>query len=94
MTIAEIVAAYSAATSESLNASRVDVFTSGHIFTVRAFGKARLLELVDGTGSLNVYVQHAHKVQQIRVGDQAQVTGHLFRLKTNDLAVWASRIDI
>src|SRR5512134_423821 len=86
-------------TGEVLEADRVDVRAAGRILGMRAFGKANFLVLSDGLDRLQVYVR-ADSVpafdfdvyQQLDLGDIIGVEGHLFRTKTNELTVWASRI--
>jgi lysyl-tRNA synthetase class 2 len=97
--VSDIRAAHDAATGESLEAEHVPVRAAGRILGMRAFGKANFLVLSDGRARLQVYVR-ADSVpaldfqiyQQLDLGDVIGVEGRLFRTKTNELTIWASRI--
>ena len=64
-----------------------------------AFGKANFLVLSDGIAKLQVYVR-ADSVPELDfrifkhldLGDHIGVEGRLFRTKTNELTIWASRV--
>ena len=79
--------------------STSQVRAAGRILGMRAFGKANFLVLSDGLERLQVYVR-ADSVpeldfqiyQHLDLGDQIGVEGRLFRTKTNELTIWASRI--
>ena len=97
--VSAIKAEHGEKTGETLEADRVPVRAAGRILGMRAFGKANFLVLSDGLDRLQVYVR-ADSVpaldfqiyQQLDLGDIIGVEGHLFRTKTNELTIWASRI--
>ena len=97
--VSDIRAAHDAATGEALEAEHVPVRAAGRILGMRAFGKANFLVLSDGRARLQVYVR-ADSVpaldfqvyQLLDLGDVIGVEGRLFRTKTNELTIWASRI--
>jgi lysyl-tRNA synthetase class 2 len=98
-TIAAVKAEQGARTGEALEAEGIQVRVAGRILGVRAFGKANFVVLSDGLERLQVYVR-ADAVpdldfriyQLLDLGDQIGVEGRLFRTKTNELTVWASRL--
>ena len=98
-TVSAIVEAYSAKAGAELEADRIQVRAAGRILSQRAFGKANFIVLSDGHARLQVYVR-ADSVpqadfdiyQRLDLGDVIGVEGHLFRTKTNELTIWASRI--
>ncbi len=88
-----------AGTGEELEAEHIVVRAAGRIVGMRAFGKANFLVLSDGLQRLQVYVradsmpEHDFQIyRNLDLGDQIGVEGRLFRTKTNELTVWASRI--
>src|SRR4029450_13389206 len=98
-TVSAIKAEHNGKTGETLDADHVTVQTAGRILGMRAFGKANFLVLSDGLERLQVYVR-ADSVpeldfkiyQRLDLGDVIGVEGRLFRSKTNELTIWASRI--
>jgi len=77
----------------------VTTVTAGLILAIRAFGKANFLVLSDGHAKIQAYVrQDALPELDFKIyklldfGDWVGVEGRLFRTKTNELTVWASRL--
>jgi lysyl-tRNA synthetase class 2 len=99
-TIAVVAADYADVTAEALEASRPAMRIAGRILGVRTFGKANFLVLSDGLSRLQVYIR-ADSVSErdfqifklLDFGDHVGVEGRLFRTKTNELTIWASRIE-
>jgi lysyl-tRNA synthetase, class II len=99
-TIDELVRAHGNATAAGLEGTRVETVTSGRILGIRSFGKASFLVLSDGRARIQVYVrQDSVPPRDFRVftlldlGDFVGVAGHLFRTRTNELTIWASRLE-
>ena len=99
-TIGDLVRAHGQATAAELEGTRVETVTSGRILGIRSFGKASFLVLSDGRARIQVYVrQDSVPPRDIRVfklldlGDFVGVAGHLFRTRTNELTIWASRVE-
>jgi lysyl-tRNA synthetase class 2 len=98
-TISALVDAYGARTHDELEAEHVPTVTSGRILAIRAFGKANFLVLSDGHAKIQAYVrQDALPELDFKIyklldfGDWVGVEGRLFRTKTNELTVWATRL--
>jgi lysyl-tRNA synthetase, class II len=98
-TIAELVDAYGARTHDELEAERIETVTSGRILAIRAFGKANFLVLSDGRAKVQIYIRQDSvpeldfKIYKLLdFGDWVGVEGHLFRTKTNEFTIWASRM--
>jgi lysyl-tRNA synthetase, class II len=96
-----IRASYGEKTREELEASKVTVSYAGRIMAFRHFGKAAFVQLKDRTGTLQAYVaiqdlgeEKFGVFKTFDVGDIVYVEGHLFRTKTNELSVHASRIEL
>ena len=98
-TISALVADYGPRNKESLEAEQIDTTTSGRILAIRSFGKASFLVLSDGLATIQVYVRQdsmpALDFQIFKLldfGDWVGVEGHLFRTRTNEFTIWASRL--
>lgn len=98
--VSALVDAHGAAKREELEATKVHTTTAGRILSIRSFGKANFLVLSDGRAKIQVYVRQDslsdRDFQMFRLldfGDHIGVEGHLFRTKTNELTIWASRLE-
>ena len=98
-TVVELVDRYGTRTHDDLEAEHVDTVTSGRILAIRSFGKANFLVVSDGRAKIQVYVrQDSLPALDFKIfklldfGDWIGVEGRLFRTKTNELTIWASRL--
>src|SRR5262245_10742986 len=98
-TISELVASYGTRTHDELEAEKVPATTSGRILGIRSFGKANFLVISDGLKTIQIYVRQndvpALDFQIFKLldfGDFVGVEGRLFRTKTNEFTIWASRL--
>jgi len=94
-----VVHAHGAKSTEVLDAEPITTRTAGRILTIRTFGKANFLVLSDGQAKVQVYIrQDSVPELDFRIyklldfGDWVGVEGRLFRTKTNEFTIWASRI--
>jgi lysyl-tRNA synthetase, class II len=99
-TVSDLVDTCGEKTGDELGASRVDTTTAGRVVSIRNFGKASFLVLSDGRKRIQVYVrQDALSERDYAVsklldfGDQVGVAGYLFRTKTNELSIHATRLE-
>ena len=76
-----------------------ETITSGRILAIRSFGKANFLAVSDGRSKIQIYIRQdslpALDFQIFKLldfGDWIGVEGRLFRTKTNELTIWASRL--
>jgi lysyl-tRNA synthetase class 2 len=98
-TVSDVVAAHESSDAEALEAAQPIVSAAGRILSMRSFGKANFLALSDGLARIQVYVR-ADSVPErdftifklLDFGDQIGVEGRVFRTKTNELTIFASRI--
>src|SRR5437867_12650091 len=97
--ISELVDAYGQRTHDELESEQIETVTSGRILAIRAFGKANFLVLSDGHARIQVYIrQDSVPELDFRIyklldfGDWVGVEGRLFRTKTNEFTIWASRL--
>lgn len=93
-TVPQILAQYSAATGEQLEAERVPVAVAGRLMTIRGQGKAGFAHLQQGGERLQLYIRKdavgdaAFDVyKQLDLGDHIGVTGYLFRTRTGELSI-------
>jgi len=98
-TISALVAVHSPKDGAQLEAERPETATAGRILAMRSFGKANFLVLSDGRQKLQVYIRQDSMPELdfkifrlLDFGDWVGVEGRLFRTKTNELTIWASRI--
>jgi lysyl-tRNA synthetase class 2 len=99
-TIDAIVAEHGNRTTEELEAAQIRTRTAGRILAIRSFGKANFLVISDGRARIQVYVkQDALSERDFKIfklldfGDWIGVEGRLFRTRTNELTIWASKLE-
>ncbi len=93
---------YGQAAPESLNgegASRVQVSIAGRMMLKRVMGKASFATLQDATGRIQAYITRDDVGEEVYngfkhwdLGDIVGVEGHLFKTRTGELSVHATRI--
>ena len=98
-TVSALVVAHGSKSHDELEAERPETVASGRILGIRSFGKASFLVISDGRQTIQAYVrQDALPPLDFQVfklldfGDWVGVAGRLFRTRTNELTVWASRL--
>ena len=98
--VSDLVEAHGATSGPDLEAARVETTTAGRVISIRNFGKACFLVLSDGRLRIQVYVRQDALTDReyqlsklLDFGDHVGVAGHLFRTKTNELSVWATRLE-
>jgi lysyl-tRNA synthetase class 2 len=98
-TISELVREHGERTHDALEEARFETTTSGRILAIRSFGKANFLVLSDGLAKIQVYIRQDalppldfEIFKLLDIGDWVGVDGRLFRTKTNELTIWASRL--
>jgi lysyl-tRNA synthetase class 2 len=99
-TVSALVDTYGERSKDALEAHRVDTVAAGRILSIRSFGKAGFFVLSDGRQRIQVYVRQDALSERdfalsrlLDFGDHIGVVGHLFRTKTNELSIWASRLE-
>ena len=98
-TITELVQQYGERPREALEGDTVETKTAGRITAVRSFGKANFLVLSDGLAKVQIYIRQDSLppldfqiFKLLDFGDWIGVEGRLFRTKTNEFTIWASRL--
>jgi len=99
-TVDDLVAAHGAKASEELESAAVRTTTAGRVVAIRSFGKANFLVISDGRAKIQVYVRKDALPERdfaifklLDFGDYIGVEGKLFRTKTNELTVFASKLE-
>jgi lysyl-tRNA synthetase class 2 len=94
-----LVARFGGRSHDELEAERSQTVTSGRILAIRSFGKANFLSISDGRSTIQIYVrQDALPSLDFQIfklldfGDWIGAEGRVFRTKTNELTIWASRL--
>jgi lysyl-tRNA synthetase class 2 len=97
--ISDLVARHGERTHDELEADRTETATAGRILAIRSFGKANFLVLSDGRAKIQVYIRQDSIpaldftiFKLLDFGDWVGVEGRLFRTKTDELTIWASRL--
>ncbi len=96
-----IVTAHGETSGEDLDTAQIQTVTAGRVLIVRSFGKARFLVISDGISRLQVYVRQDTLSERdfkiaalLDIGDLIGVDGRLFRTRTNELTIWAARVEL
>ena len=99
-TIDAIVSAHGEKTGPELEAAPITTRVAGRILAMRSFGKANFLVLSDGKKRIQVYLRQDSLPERdfaifklLDFGDLVGVEGRLFRTKTNEFTIWASRLE-
>ncbi len=99
-TVSELVDGYTETAADVLENPKVETVAAGRVVGIRSFGKAAFLVISDGRSRLQVYLRQDvlserdyQLAKLLDVGDQVGVTGHLFRTKTNELSIWAAKLE-
>src|SRR5438105_3842167 len=99
-TVAELVEMHGAKTHDELDANKIRTTTAGRILAIRTFGKANFLVITDGGAKIQIYVRKDALSDRdfalfklLDFGDFIGVEGHLFRTRTNELTIWASKLE-
>src|SRR5205814_1380566 len=99
-TIDAIVTEHGSRSSEQLEAAQAHVRTAGRILAIRSFGKANFLVISDGRARVQVYIKQEGLAERdfkifklLDLGDWIGIEGRLFRTRTNELTIWASKLE-
>ena len=99
-TVSAIVTAHGETGGAELDTEQIRTATAGRILIVRSFGKARFFVISDGVTRLQVYVRQDALSERdfkiaalLDIGDLIGVEGRLFRTRSNELTVWAARLE-
>ena len=98
--IESIVAAHGQKAGPELEEAQITARTSGRVLAIRSFGKANFLVLSDGKQRIQAYIrQDALSELDFTIfklldfGDWVGVEGRLFRTKTNEFTIWATKLE-
>jgi lysyl-tRNA synthetase class 2 len=99
-TVAQLVTAHGDKTGPDLDADRIETTAAGRVLAIRSFGKANFLVISDGRARIQIYIRQDSLPERdfkafklVDFGDFVGVEGHLFRTKTNELTIWARRLE-
>ena len=99
-TVSALAEAHSATAGEVLEAAKIQTRTAGRVLAIRSFGKANFLAISDGKSQIQIYVRKDALSERdfalfklLDFGDFVGVEGHLFRTRTNELTIWATKLE-
>ncbi|MFN2239266.1 MAG: lysine--tRNA ligase [Thermoanaerobaculia bacterium] len=99
ITVGEIVARFSPATAEELDASPFEVKIAGRVMTMRDHGKTAFLDLAEGRARVQIYLRRDAVSDRewqlygnLDLGDWISISGTVFRTKKGELSIKASGI--
>jgi len=97
--LSTLVATFGSRTKEELEGQKIETTTSGRVLGIRSFGKASFLVLSDGLKTVQAYIRQDsvpeldYKISKLLdFGDVIGVEGYLFRTKTNEFSIHATRL--
>jgi lysyl-tRNA synthetase, class II len=98
--IHSLVEEFGALDGPTLDVRQPRARVAGRVLGLRTFGKANFLVLSDGRATIQVYVRQDSMSDRdfatfrlLDFGDFAGVEGKLFRTRTNELTIWAERLE-
>jgi lysyl-tRNA synthetase class 2 len=96
----QLVQSHGHKAGETLEAEQITTRTAGRVLAIRSFGKANFLMISDGRSRIQVYIREDSVPDRdfqifklLDVGDWVGVEGRLFRTKTKEFTIWASRLE-
>ena len=99
-TVDALVRAHGGRTGEELEQAAVHTRTAGRIVAIRSFGKANFLVISDGQARIQIYIRQDSLPELdfkifglLDFGDYVGVEGTVFRTRTNELTIRASRLE-
>src|SRR5688572_28942698 len=99
-TVAALVDAHGGKDAASLEQAQPQARAAGRILAIRSFGKANFLVISDGRQKIQVYIRADSMPERdfkifklLDFGDVVGAEGRIFRTKTNELTIWAARLD-
>jgi lysyl-tRNA synthetase class 2 len=99
-TIEALVAEHGTRAAEELETAQIHTRTAGRIVAIRSFGKANFLVVSDGRARIQVYIKQDGLSERdfkifklLDFGDWIGIEGRLFRTRTKELTIWASKLE-
>lgn len=88
-------------TKEELEGARVRASVAGRMMAIRDFGKAAFVQIRDGRGGFQLYVQKQslgdadfERFRELDIGDVVYADGYLFKTKTGELSLHAEKVSL
>jgi lysyl-tRNA synthetase class 2 len=99
-TVSALVEAHGDKSHDELESARPETTTAGRVLAIRSFGKANFLVITDGRAKIQVYIRQDSLPERdfkifklLDFGDWVGASGRVFRTKTNEMTIWASRLE-
>lgn len=97
----EIVNKYKDIQNENLLKEKYKVTVAGRVMSIRSFGKASFLTILDRSGTIQIYIKKGEidekefvVFQNTDIGDFIGVSGYLFKTKTDELTVFVEKFSL
>ena len=98
--VSAIVDTHGGRSAAELEEDRPKTAVAGRVLAIRSFGKANFLVLSDGKARVQAYVRKDsvsprdfEVFRLLDVGDLIGAAGRVFRTRTNELTIWAERLE-
>ena len=99
-TVEALVEAHGQRSGSELEELQARTTTAGRVLAIRTFGKANFLVISDGKARIQAYIRKDSLSERdfkiftlLDFGDFVGVEGRVFRTKTDELTIWASRLE-
>ena len=86
---------------ENLLKEKYKVTVAGRVMSIRSFGKASFLTILDRSGTIQIYIKKGEidekefvVFQNTDIGDFIGVSGYLFKTKTDELTVFVEKFSL
>ncbi|HUF24094.1 MAG TPA: lysine--tRNA ligase [Vicinamibacterales bacterium] len=99
-TVTALVEAHGGKDAAALEEEKPAARAAGRILAIRSFGKANFLVISDGRQKIQIYIRADSLPERdfriftlLDFGDVVGAEGRIFRTKTNELTIWASKLE-
>ena len=99
-TVSALVDAHGAKDAAALEEEKPTARAAGRVLAIRSFGKANFLVISDGRQKIQIYIRADSMPERdfrifklLDFGDVVGTEGRIFRTKTNELTIWATKLE-
>ena len=99
-TVSALVEAHGGKDGAALEEEKPMARAAGRVLAIRSFGKANFLVISDGRQKIQIYIRADSMPERdfkifklLDFGDVVGTEGRIFRTKTNELTIWASKLE-
>ena len=99
-TVSALVDAHGGKDAAALEEEKPEARAAGRVMAIRSFGKANFLVISDGRQKIQIYIRADSMPERdfkifklLDFGDVVGAAGRVFRTKTNELTIWATKLE-